>query len=115
LTLRCAGHSISGTLAGSGAGVSERIVMIDDHLVDVPVEPNMLVVRNDDRPGMVGVVGTALGEAGLSILSMAVGQTSGGPRTALMVLTTDRPVPRDVIEHLSRADGILAVHRMLAG
>jgi D-3-phosphoglycerate dehydrogenase len=115
VTLRCAGHSISGTLAGSGTGATERIVMIDDHLVEVPVEPNMLVVRNDDRPGMVGVVGTALGEAGLSILSMAVGQTSGGPRTALMVLTTDRPVPPDVIEHLSRADGILSVHRMLAG
>jgi D-3-phosphoglycerate dehydrogenase len=34
---------------------------------------HMLVVRNDDRPGMIGMVGTALGAAGISISSMAVG------------------------------------------
>jgi D-3-phosphoglycerate dehydrogenase len=115
VTVRCGDHSVSGTLTGPGAALTERIVLIDDHSVEVPLAANMLTVRNDDRPGMVGVVGTVLGDAGLSILSMAVGQTDGAATTALMVLTTDRPVPPEVIEHLRRHDGILAVHRMLTG
>ncbi len=115
ITARCGEHSVSGTLAGLGISVTERIVSIDGQRVEVPFAANMLVVRNDDRPGMVGTVGTTLGDAGLSIVSMAVGQTEGHAATALMVLTTDRPVPTDVLEHLRRQDGILAVHRMLAG
>jgi predicted regulator of amino acid metabolism with ACT domain len=63
---------------------------------------------------MVGVVGTALGAAGLSIQSMAVGQTSGSVQTALMVLTTNRPVPDEVVKQLQGRQGILAVHRLLA-
>ena len=43
------------------------------HAVEVPPTPHMLVVRNDDRPGMIGVVGVVLGDAGISISSMAVG------------------------------------------
>lgn len=112
VTVSGGGHSISGTLAGRSP--VERIVAIDGHVVDVPVAANMLAVRNDDRPGMVGVVGTALGEADLSILSMAVGQ-SPVASTALMVLTTDRPVPTEVLGRLSQADGILDVHRLLSG
>ncbi len=113
VTVRGGGHSISGTLAGPGTAVAERIVMIDDHAVDVHVAENLLVVRNDDRPGMVGIVGTALGEANLSILSMAVGQ-SPVAETALMVLSIDRRVSDEVLEHLRRSDGILGVHRLLA-
>ena len=56
-----------------GLRTEPRIVMVDDHTVEVPPSPHMLVVRNDDRPGMIGVVGTVLGEAGVSISSMAVG------------------------------------------
>ena len=50
--------------------------MVDDHTVEVPPAPHMLVVRNDDRPGMIGVVGTVLGDAGISISSMAVGPSA---------------------------------------
>lgn len=114
ITVRSGEHSASGTLTGPGRSQTERIVMIDDHSVEVPFASNLLVVRNDDRPGMVGVVGTALGAAGLSIQSMAVGQTSGSVQTALMVLTTNRPVPDEVVKQLQGRQGILAVHRLLA-
>ncbi len=113
ITVTSGEHSIAGTLTGKGRLEAERIVMIDDHSVDVPAAENMLVVRNDDRPGMVGVVGTALGEASLSILSMAVGQ-SPVAATALMVMTTDRPVPAEVLSHLRSQEGILSAHRLLS-
>jgi D-3-phosphoglycerate dehydrogenase len=106
VSLRGGGHSVSGTLGWDGA---ERIVMVDDHDVELPFAPNLLLVRNDDRPGMVGVVGAALGAAGLSILNMAVGQTSGGG-TALMLLSTNRPVPTEVLDKLGDTPSILEIH-----
>jgi D-3-phosphoglycerate dehydrogenase len=69
----------------------------------------MLVVRNDDRAGMIGVVGTILGEAGVSISSMAVGPSATG-NTALMVLSTDQLVPGDALERLRGSAGISDVH-----
>jgi D-3-phosphoglycerate dehydrogenase len=106
VTLRGGGHAASGTLGRTG---TERIVMVDDHAVDLPFARNLLIVRNDDRPGMVGAVGAALGDAAVSITNMAVGQTEGGG-TALMLLSTDRPVPRDVLGRIQAAAGILDLH-----
>ena len=72
----------------------------------------MIVVRNDDRPGVVGSVGTILGDAGMSIANMAVGQTLGAG-TALMVLTTDRVVTSPVLSALRGAQGILDVYQVV--
>jgi D-3-phosphoglycerate dehydrogenase len=107
ITLRGPDHSVAGTL--SGIRGEPRIVMVDDHTVEVPPARHMLVVRNDDRPGMIGVVGVALGKADVSISSMAVGP-SANATTALMVLSTDRPTPHDVLADLVATDGILDVH-----
>ncbi|MHB1488020.1 MAG: phosphoglycerate dehydrogenase [Acidimicrobiales bacterium] len=100
-------HSVAGTLAGVRG--DPRIVMVDGHTVEVPPAQHMLVVRNDDRPGMIGAVGSALGLAGVGISSMAVGP-SAGASTALMMLSTDRPVPKEVLAQLTGTDGILDVH-----
>jgi D-3-phosphoglycerate dehydrogenase len=109
ITLRSTDHSLAGTLSGPRS--EPRIVLVDDHLVEVPPSEHMLVVRNDDRPGMIGVVGVVLGEAGVSISSMAVGP-SEATNTALMVLSTDRSVPDDAFARLRGADGILDIHRI---
>jgi D-3-phosphoglycerate dehydrogenase len=109
VTLRSSAHALAGTLSGPSA--EPRLVMVDDHTVEVPPAPHMLVVRNDDRPGMIGVVGTALGEAQVSISSMAVGP-SHTANTALMVLSTDGPTPESTIDRLRAADGISDVHRL---
>ena len=112
ITLRSGAHAVAGTL--TGAREEARIVMVDDHVVEVPPAPYMVVVRNDDRPGMIGLVGTVLGEAGISISSMGVGPSlSGG--TALMVLSTDRPVPAEVLARMWEAPGILDVHGVTSG
>jgi D-3-phosphoglycerate dehydrogenase len=109
ITLRSTDHSLAGTLSGPRS--EPRIVLVDDHLVEVPPSEHMLVVRNDDRPGMIGVVGVILGEAGVSISSMAVGP-SRAANTALMVLSTDRSVPDEAFSRLRAADGILDIHRI---
>lgn len=109
ITLRSSEHSLAGTLSGPRS--EPRIVLVDDHVVEVPPAEHMLVVRNDDRPGMIGVVGVALGEAGVSISSMAVGPSRTG-NTALMVLSTDRHIPDDTFALLQASDGILDIHRI---
>ena len=100
---------MAGTLSGTRS--EARIVLVDDHTVEVPPAQHMLIVRNDDRPGMIGVVGTALGQAGVSISSMDVdpSRTDG---TALMVLSTDRAVPDDTFALLQGAEGIVDIHRI---
>jgi len=75
----------------------------------VPPAPNMIVVRNDDRAGMIGVVGTIIGEAKVSISSMAVGPSATG-NTALMVLSTDQQVPDEALVKLRGTPGISDVH-----
>jgi D-3-phosphoglycerate dehydrogenase len=107
VTLRGGGHSVAGTL--TGPKTEARLVMMDDHTVEVPPAPHMVVVHNDDRPGMIGVVGTVLGDAGVSISSMAVGPSASG-NTALMVLSTGGPVPDDALERLRASAGISDVH-----
>ena len=62
ITLRSGDHAVAGTLTGPKE--EPRLVMVDDHAVEVPPSPHMLVVRNDDRAGMIGAVGTELGAGG---------------------------------------------------
>jgi D-3-phosphoglycerate dehydrogenase len=111
ITLRSKSHSVAGTLSSAGHRSEPRIVMVDDHVVEVAPSPNMLVIRNDDRPGMIGIVGTALGAADISISSMAVGPS---PRaaTAMMVISTIGSTPDAVVDQLRGDDGILDIHRV---
>jgi D-3-phosphoglycerate dehydrogenase len=111
VTLRSGAHSVAGTLSAVGVRIVPRVVMVDDHGVEVPPAAHMLVVRNDDRPGMIGVVGVVLGDAGVSISSMAVGPSAEGA-TALMVLATDVEVADETLARLRQNEGILDLHRI---
>jgi D-3-phosphoglycerate dehydrogenase len=74
LTAECKGetYTIKGTLYHSGDRVDARIVQINEFLVDLCPEGTILVVRNQDRPGVIGAVGTLLGERGINVSSMHV-------------------------------------------
>lgn len=100
------GHQIAGTLVGLRA--EARVVHIDGHSLDVPPAANLLVVRNDDRPGVIGRVGTILGDAGVNIADMDVGRSNNGG-SALMVIATTQPVASDVIDALRASDGVTSV------
>jgi len=107
ITVRAGDRAIAGTL--SGLHGDPRIVLVDDHKVDVPPARHMLIVRNEDVPGVIGVVGTVLGEAGVNIADMDVGQTADGT-AAMMVLATGEAVGEDVLERLLGAGPIRSVH-----
>ena len=109
ITVRAGGHVVGGTAAGEDGG--SQIVFLDGHDVALQPSEHMLIVRNDDRPGMIGLVGTAVGAAGVSIVNMAVGQTVG-TGTALMVLGLAAPLPDEVIDEVRKAPGIIDVHQV---
>ncbi len=74
---------------------------------NLQLEDNLALFRYSDVPGMVGRVGTALGEHGINILSAAVGYRSdnGKGGEAVMVVTTDVPVAPDVVGAIGSSDG----------
>ena len=99
------GHSISGTL--SGRRHEQRIVNIDGTPFDVPPADHMVVISNDDRPGVIGTVGTLLGNAGVNIADMAVSRLASG--TAFMLIAPTEPLGDDVVGQLRAAPGVLGV------
>jgi D-3-phosphoglycerate dehydrogenase len=107
VTVRGGDHAIAGTLVGLRG--DPRIVMIDDLSVDLPPARNMLIVRNDDVPGMIATVTAALRDAGINIGDMHLGHSPEGA-AAMQVLATSEPVSVAVVESLRRADGIVSVH-----
>lgn len=106
ITLRGSGHSLGGTVFGLRD--EARLVLVEDHIVDIPPARNMAVVRNDDRPGMIGTVGTVIGRAGVNIADMDVGRSASGA-AALMVISTDQPLAPEVVDELNATEGILEV------
>ncbi|MEM8922904.1 MAG: phosphoglycerate dehydrogenase [Actinomycetota bacterium] len=100
------GRSLAATLIGLRD--EARIVQIDDHTIDVPPSDHMLLIRNDDRPGVIGIVGTILGDAGINIDNMDVGRDPDRA-SALMVIDVGQPVPDDAMARLRQADGVLSV------
>ena len=78
---------------------------------NLQLEQSLAIFRYHDQPGMIGRVGMALGGASVNIVSAAVGRNpepseNGGD--AVMVITTDAPVPRGVIDQITSEDGFVA-------
>jgi len=95
---------VSGTLAHDGP----HIVLIDGFWVDVPPgEGYLLVCENRDRPGMVGAVGTLLGQFDVNISFMNVGRHEKRG-TALMVLTLDAPMTPEQLDEVRKLPDIIS-------
>lgn len=111
LTISGGGHSISGTLSGPKA--SQRVVNIDGVPFDVPPVDEMVVITNDDRPGVIGTVGTLLGAAEVNIADMDVARVPESD-SAVMLIAPTKPVPSSVLDDLRAAPGVLSVTTLSA-
>lgn len=120
VTLRVAAdgpETPSSVLSATITWGEERVVRVDRYATDFVPSGHILFARNLDRPGMVGRVGTILGEAGVNISHMDVGPVASmaGGRTrqaggeALMILALDGPVPEDALERIDETDGIFGI------
>jgi D-3-phosphoglycerate dehydrogenase len=89
--------SVAGTLVGKRN--AERVLQVNDYDIEMAPAHFMLFFTYVDRPGVIGRVGTILGEAEINIATMDVGRPSRGG-TALMGLTLDSLVSPEVIERI---------------
>ncbi|HEY3141920.1 MAG TPA: ACT domain-containing protein, partial [Acidimicrobiales bacterium] len=109
ISIRGGTHAIAGTLVGLRG--EPRVVMLDDNTIDLPPAKHMLVVRNDDRPGMIAFVAGVLAEAKVNIDDMHLGRSERG-EAAIQVLATDVSVPPEVQDLIRKGDGIVEVHAL---
>ena len=87
-------RSVAGTFLRKN---DPRIVRIDDYSVDVALRGYLLIFRNEDRPGMIGKIGTLLGNHNINIAGMQLGRVWQHDM-AVAVLILDDPVPEPVME-----------------
>lgn len=96
------------TVAGTFFGKSARIVHIAGHYVETSPNGKFLFVENDDRPGIVGTIGTSLGSASVNIANMALSRSSDRKR-AVTVIEVDTEPPTELLEQLRATPGIIRV------
>jgi D-3-phosphoglycerate dehydrogenase len=96
-------REVGGTIRGRG-GV--RLVSLDNYHFDAVLEGNLLLTANRDKPGMIGVLGNALGAEEINISYMSLGRDKTGG-TALSLLNVDSPVPSRVLDRLKAHVGII--------
>jgi D-3-phosphoglycerate dehydrogenase len=92
-------RTVSGRVNGAG---DSRIEAIDQFQVELVPEGYLLLCRHIDRPGIIGKIGTLLGDSGINIAQMRVGREAVRER-ALMVLSLDDTVPAPLLEEIRLA------------
>jgi D-3-phosphoglycerate dehydrogenase len=90
--------AVSGTLTGPKQ--VEKLVSINDHAIELPIEKHHVVMMYTDRPGIVAVYGQKFGDAGINIAGMQVAREAAGAQ-ALSVLTLDSPVSDELLADIS--------------
>ena len=101
---------VAGALIGDSHG---RVIRIDDYHVDVTPEGWMLIIRNQDVPGVIGRVGSALGSAGINIASYhqsrRVSPGGTGDNNALAAINVDQALTNGVLDKLQALPDVVDV------
>jgi len=101
------GHATATVLHGE----QPRLLEFDGIDIEAPLEGNLLVCRNLDVPGVIGRIGTILGEHGVNIANFALGRDRSGakPVKALAVVQIDAPPPSAALHALTSIEAMLEV------
>jgi len=98
-------RTVAGTIFG---GNRERIVEIKDIPVEAEWGAHMLYITNRDRPGVIGDLGRALGDAGINIATFHLGRSVPG-EDAIALLQVDQEISDDLVETLENLPNIVQV------
>jgi D-3-phosphoglycerate dehydrogenase / 2-oxoglutarate reductase len=97
-------HTVTGTLDAGRKGAV--LVGLDGYSLDARLEGTVLVLNNDDRPGVIGSVGTILGKKQINVSRMQVGLHEG---KAFALWNLDTPIPEDVMKELRALPNVRSV------
>jgi D-3-phosphoglycerate dehydrogenase len=101
-------RTLTGTLF---AGTEPRIVEVEGVPIEAALAENMLFIRNEDKPGLIGAMGTILGNAGQNIADFRLGRLEAG-ETAVCLVSLDAPVPDDLFAKVKELPQIRQVKRL---
>ncbi|MGI9952806.1 phosphoglycerate dehydrogenase [Moorellaceae bacterium AZ2] len=85
-----------------------RLVGLNGYSLDAELKGHMLYIPHIDRPKIIGPVGLAVGDYGINIAAMQVGRREAGGE-AVMIMSIDSEVPREVLNAIRRISGVLDV------
>jgi D-3-phosphoglycerate dehydrogenase len=102
-------REIEGTIDADGG---PRILRIDGYQMNMAATGDMVLIHNDDRPGVIGLVGTVFGDHNVNIADMTLSRHAG---RALMVLKLDGPAPGECLKALEGHEAILSVRTARLG
>lgn len=100
------GNRVMGTLFGSKL---PRIVNINEFWgLDIDPSGYVLIVKNEDQPGVVGTLGTILGKSKINIAEMSLARVTEGKKTlALTTINTDNSIPEKVLAEIRKFKPII--------
>lgn len=101
-------RSVSGTLF---TGKEPRIVDIEGVQIEAALSDNMLFIRNEDKPGLIGSVGTLLGNAGQNIANFHLGRTPKGD-SAICLISLDSDLPDNLMDEIANLDQVTQAKRL---
>ena len=91
-----------------------RIVKIDDFYVELSPQGYLIVIKNWDKPGIIGNLGTLLGKHNINIAAMTFGRKKPGGE-AISVLNVDSPISPDLLGKISSIENVLAARLIRLG
>ena len=101
LTLRISGnqstHEVHGTVFGED---DARLVRIDGRPIEAALDGHLIVSCNEDVPGIIGKLGTLLGNAGINVSGLRVSPPSKGYSKAIAIWRVDQAVPAQVLKEI---------------
>ncbi|WP_155372027.1 phosphoglycerate dehydrogenase [Catellatospora vulcania] len=100
--------SVAGAVVTHGLREQIKLTELDGFDLELDADGNLLFFRYQDRPGVVGAVGTVLGAVGVNIAAMQVARREAGGE-ALMTLTVDSPVAADLLQRAAENIGAVSV------
>jgi len=101
-------RNVAGTLF---TGKEPRIVNIEGVPIEIALSEHMLFIRNDDKPGLIGGLGTILSDAGQNIADFRLGRKGAGG-SAICVVSLDAPLADDLFEKIANLKQVESVKRL---
>jgi len=99
---------VEGTLVG---GAKPRVTLVNGVAIEAEISPEMLLIRNEDKPGFIGRLGSALGDAKVNIATFHLGRTQPGADAVLLV-SVDQTVAPDLLASIGKLPSVVKVKHL---
>ncbi|MBT88924.1 MAG: phosphoglycerate dehydrogenase [Spirochaetales bacterium] len=104
--------AISGSIFGTK---QPRFTKLNEHIIDVIPDGNVLIVENDDKPGVVGLLGNALGKKNINIGRLYLSRKNGPTKneSALAFISVDSPVSEETLEYIANLSEVKSIEQVI--